>query len=113
MSGQVWPFGKVPVWVLQQYRTDAWLYAWLSGRYGGMRRVFPGIETIAAELCVSPSSVKRSLRILRDAGAVEVVQRSRARGGRTTSEYVLHERPPSARAGSAATLRDGSPPTRQ
>jgi DNA-binding transcriptional ArsR family regulator len=88
-GGRKTRFGQTPEWVLVRHTKESWLYTYMDCRYGGMDEIFPGLGTIAKDLGMSYDTVERALRRLRDGGAIEVYDRYRDDGGRTTNEYVL------------------------
>lgn len=54
--------------------------------------LWPAIPTIAAELKLSQSTVRRALRDLRKAGLLETEQRYRTKGGKSSLLYKIQRR---------------------
>lgn len=65
------------------------VYLYLSDRANKNGECWPGIRTIARELSLSPSTVRRALQDLRDAGLVETKQRYRNAGGTSSLLFTL------------------------
>lgn len=65
------------------------VYIYLSDRANKENECFPAIPTIAKELKLSESTVRRALRDLRKAKLIETEQRYRAKGGTSTLLYRL------------------------
>lgn len=66
------------------------VYTYLADRADKSGECWPAISTIAAELKLSESTVRRALRDLRREGLVESEQRYRANGGKSSLLYKLH-----------------------
>ena len=65
------------------------VYIYLSDRADKQQECFPAIPTIAKELKLSESTVRRALRDLRKAKLIETEQRYREKGGTSTLLYRL------------------------
>ncbi len=65
------------------------VYIYLSDRANKNAECWPAIPTIAADLKLSPSTVRRALRDLRKAGLVETRQRYREKGGKSSLLFTL------------------------
>ena len=65
------------------------VYIYLSDRANKENECFPAIPTIAKELKLSESTVRRALRDLRKAKLIETEQRYREKGGTSTLLYRL------------------------
>ena len=65
------------------------VYIYLSDRVDKQQECFPAIPTIAKELKLSESTVRRALRDLRKAKLIETEQRYREKGGTSTLLYRL------------------------
>ena len=65
------------------------VYIYLSDRADKQQECFPAIPTIAKELKLSESTVRRALRDLRKAKLIETEQRYREMGGTSTLLYRL------------------------
>ena len=65
------------------------IYLYLSNMADKNNECWPAIPTIAKELKISPSTVRRGLRDLRDQGHVETEQRYRKKGRKSTLLYKL------------------------
>ena len=71
------------------------VYAYLSDRANKNDECWPAIPTIAGELKLSESTVRRALRDLRKAGLISTKQRYRSNGGKSSLCYKLKpSRPP-------------------
>lgn len=66
------------------------VYVYLSDRANKNGECWPSIPTIAKELKLSQSTVRRALRDLRKAGLLETEQRYRTKGGKSSLLYKLH-----------------------
>lgn len=66
------------------------VYIYLSDRANQNGKCWPAIPTIAKELKLSQSTVRRALRDLRKAGLLETEQRYRTKGGKSSLLYKLH-----------------------
>ena len=71
-----------------QHRAIA-VYIYLTDRTNKDGECWPAIPTIARELKLSQSTVRRALLDLRKAGLVETEQRYRARGGKSSLLFRL------------------------
>lgn len=65
------------------------VYTYLSDRANKDGECWPAIPTIARELKLSQSTVRRALRDLRKAGLVTTEQRLRDNGGKSSLLYTL------------------------
>lgn len=65
------------------------VYVYLSDRANKSGECWPAIPTIAEELKLSPSTVRRALRDLRKAGFVETEQRYRTKGGKSSLLFKI------------------------
>ena len=65
------------------------VYIYLSDRANKNGECWPAIPAIAADLKLSPSTVRRALRDLRKAGLVETRQRYRDKGGKSSLLFTL------------------------
>ena len=65
------------------------VFIYLSDRANKENECFPAIPTIAKELKLSESTVRRALRDLRKANLIETEQRYREMGGTSTLLYRL------------------------
>lgn len=79
------------------YRTDlphraVSVYIYLADRANKDDECWPGIRTIARELKLSQSTVRRALNDLRKEGLVETEQRYRESGGSSSLLFRLHRR---------------------
>lgn len=79
------------------YRTDlphraVSVYIYLADRANKDGECWPGIRTIARELKLSQSTVRRALKDLRKEGLVETEQRYRESGGSSSLLFRLHRR---------------------
>ena len=64
-------------------------YIYLADRANKDNECFPAIPTIARELKLSESTVRRAIKDLRKAKLVETEQRYRERGGTSTLLFKL------------------------
>ena len=64
------------------------VYIYLSDRANKNGECWPAIPTIASELKLSQSTVRRALNDLRKAGVLETTQRYREKGGKSS---LLHK----------------------
>ena len=76
------------------YRTDLQhraisVYIYLADRADKNGECWPAIPTIAKELKMSKSTVRRALQDLRNAGFLETEQRYRTKGGKSSLLYQL------------------------
>ena len=79
------------------YRTDlphraVSVYIYLADRANKNDECFPGIRTIARELKLSPSTVRRALEDLRREGLLETTQRYRPNGAKSSLLFKLHKK---------------------
>ena len=65
------------------------VYIYLVDRANKDGECWPSIPTIAAELKLSQSTVRRALQDLRKAGLLETEQRYRTRGGKSSLLYKI------------------------
>ena len=65
------------------------VYVYLADRTNRQVECWPAISTIARDLKLSPSTVRRALRDLRKAGVIESEQRYRDNGGKSSLLYKL------------------------
>ena len=65
------------------------VYIYLSDRANKDGECWPAIPTIAAELKLSQSTIRRALHDLRNAGLIETEQRFRTKGGKSSLLYKL------------------------
>ncbi len=65
------------------------VYIYLMDRANKNGECWPAIPTIALELKLSQSTVRRALRDLRKTGLIETEQRYRKRGGKSSLLYKL------------------------
>ena len=65
------------------------VYVYLADRSNKQGECWPAISTIARDLKLSPSTVRRALRDLRKAGVIESEQRYRDNGGKSSLLYKL------------------------
>ena len=63
------------------------VYVYLADRSNRQSECWPAISTIARDLKLSPSTVRRALRDLRKAGVIESEQRYRDNGGKSSLLY--------------------------
>ena len=63
------------------------VYVYLADRSNRQGECWPAISTIARDLKLSPSTVRRALRDLRKAGVIESEQRYRDNGGKSSLLY--------------------------
>lgn len=71
------------------------VYTYLSDRANKQGECWPAIPTIAEELKLSQSTVRRALHDLRKAGLITTKQRYRSNGGKSSLCYTLKPpRPP-------------------
>ena len=76
------------------YRTDLQhraisVYIYLADRADKNGECWPAIPTIAEELKMSKSTVRRALQDLRNEGLLETEQRYRTKGGKSSLLYKL------------------------
>lgn len=65
------------------------VYVYLADRANQNGECWPAIPTIAVELKLSQSTVRRALQDLRKAGLLETEQRYRAKGGKSSLLYKI------------------------
>ena len=65
------------------------VYIYLLDRANKDGECWPAIPTIASELKLSQSTVRRALRDLRKAGLIEPEQRYRTKGGKSSLLYKI------------------------
>lgn len=65
------------------------VYMYLKDRSDKTGRSWPGIKTIARELNISPSTVKRAVDDLARLGYLEKEVRYRENGGQTSNIYTI------------------------
>ena len=65
------------------------VYIYLADRTNENNECWPAIPTIASELKLSQSTVRRALHDLRKAGLLETEQRYRTKGGKSSLLYKI------------------------
>ena len=65
------------------------VYIYLADRTDENNECWPAIPTIAADLKLSPSTVRRGIRDLKKAGLLETEQRYRKKGGKSSLLFRL------------------------
>lgn len=65
------------------------VYIYLAERADREGKCWPAVPTIARELRLSPTTVRRAVRDLRKAGLIRTEQRYRDSGGKSSLLYVL------------------------
>ena len=65
------------------------VYIYLADRTNENNECWPAIPTIAADLKLSPSTVRRGIRDLRKAGLLETEQQYRKNGGKSSLLFRL------------------------
>lgn len=68
------------------------IYIYLADRANKEGECWPSIPTIARDLKLSQSTVRRALKDLRREGLIETEQRYRTKGGKSSLLYKLHSR---------------------
>lgn len=68
------------------------VYIYLSDRADKNGECWPAIPTIASDLKLSQSTVRRALHDLREAGLVSTEQRYREKGGKSSLLYKIQIR---------------------
>lgn len=68
------------------------VYIYLFDRANKDCECWPAIPTIAADLNLSQSTVRRALKDLRKAGLITTEQRYRAKGGKSSLLYKIQKR---------------------
>ena len=66
------------------------VYIYLHDKANKKGICWPAIPTIATELKLSQSTIRRALHDLRDAGLITTVQRYRENGGKSSLSYKLN-----------------------
>lgn len=66
------------------------VYIYLYDRTNKNGECWPAIPTIAKELKLSESTIRRALRDLRKAGLITTEQRYREKGGKSSLLYKIH-----------------------
>lgn len=92
VRSSIGPYAIVPAWVLAEVDPTALaVYVALALKADrGNHECWPSVNTLAAELGMSYTTVYRALGRLRDAGAVDWSQRITEHGGQTSNLYVVH-----------------------
>ena len=65
------------------------VYIYLADRTNENNECWPAIPTIASDLKLSPSTVRRGIRDLKKAGLIETEQRCRKKGGKSSLMFRL------------------------
>ena len=65
------------------------VYIYLADRTNENNECWPAIPTIAADLKLSPSTVRHGIRDLKKAGLLETEQRYRKKGGKSSLLFRL------------------------
>ena len=65
------------------------VYIYLADRTNENNECWPAIPTIASDLKLSPSTVRRRIRDLKKAGLLETEQRYRKKGGKSSLLFRL------------------------
>lgn len=65
------------------------VYIYLADRTNENNECWPAIPTIATDLKLSPSTVRRGIRDLKKAGLIETEQRYRKKGGKSSLMFRL------------------------
>lgn len=65
------------------------VYIYLADRTNENNECWPAIPTIAADLKLSASTVRRGIRDLKKAGLLETEQRYRKKGGKSSLMYRI------------------------
>ena len=66
------------------------VYIYLADRTDKSGECWPAIPTIATDLKLSPSTVRRGIRDLKKAGFIETEQRYRKKGGKSSLLFRLN-----------------------
>ena len=79
------------------YRTDlphraVSVYIYLADKANKNGECWPAIPTIARELKLSQTTVRRALDDLRKAGLLETEQRYRRNGGKSSLLFIIHSK---------------------
>ncbi len=67
------------------------VYVYLADRANKAGECWPAIPTIAKELKLSQSTIRRALKDLRKAGLIKTQQRYRTKGGKSSLLYKIKE----------------------
>ncbi len=67
------------------------VYIYLSDRANKNNECWPAIPTIAHDLKLSQSTIRRALQDLRKAGLLETEQRYRTKGGKSSLLYKIRK----------------------
>lgn len=92
LKSDIGRFAIVPLRLLETGVSDRAirLFAVLAARYADRDDVaIPSRATLAAALKVSPDTIDRTIKELKDAGAVKVAHRTAQTGSLTSNEYLL------------------------
>lgn len=65
------------------------VYIYLADRTNENNECWPAIPTIATDLKLSPSTVRRGIRDLKKAGLIQTEQRYRKKGGKSSLLFRL------------------------
>lgn len=65
------------------------VYIYLADRTNENNECWPAIPTVASDLKLSPSTVRRGIRDLKKAGLLEIEQRYRKEGGKSSLLFRL------------------------
>ena len=65
------------------------VYIYLADRTNDNNECWPAIPTIASDLKLSPSTVRRGIRDLKKTGLIETEQRYRKKGGKSSLLFRL------------------------
>lgn len=65
------------------------VYIYLADRTNENNECWPAIPTIATDIKLSPSTVRRGIRDLKKAGFIETEQRYRKKGGKSSLLFRL------------------------
>ncbi len=68
------------------------VYIYLADRANQNGECWPAIPTIAADLKLSQSTVRRALRDLRQSGLITTEQRYRAKGGKSSLLFKIKKK---------------------
>ena len=68
------------------------VYIYLSDRANKNGECWPAIPTIASDLKLSQSTVRRALQDLRKSGLLKTQQRNREKGGKSSLLYTLRRK---------------------
>lgn len=67
------------------------VYVYLADRANKEGQCWPAVPTIAREIKLSETTVRRAVRDLRKAGLLETEQRYRTKGGKSSLLYTLKQ----------------------